>query len=177
MSQSDGGVRGASSVGDGTADGPDCVDGVLSKTAHGLATRGMKSVPVERQAERFEVNLRWLPTWRPCPGVCEASAMVCCWRGLMTWTSRAAGRPQLQLGRRMDVCWARLKTRDQTGVSLEGANVADWAAEKTTSLMALWLDMRSPLPPHPTWWSLKESAMPRHSGREQIAMERIFVKI
>ena len=53
--------------------------------------------------------------------------------------------------REEDVCWARLRTRDQTGVSLEGANAADWAAEKTTSLMALWRDMRSPLPPHPTW--------------------------
>ena len=54
------------------------------------ATRGMNSVPVERQAERFEANLRWRPAWRACPGVCEASAMVCCWRGLMMWTSRAA---------------------------------------------------------------------------------------
>ena len=33
------------------------------------ATRGMNSVPVERQAERLEANLRWTPTWRAWPGV------------------------------------------------------------------------------------------------------------
>ena len=53
--------------------------------------------------------------------------------------------------REEDVCWARLRTRDQTGGFLGGANAADWAAENTTSLMALWWDMRSPLPSHPTW--------------------------
>ena len=40
MSRSDGRVRGASPVGDGTANGPDCVDGVFSKTAQGLGHYG-----------------------------------------------------------------------------------------------------------------------------------------
>ena len=28
-----------------------------------------------------------------------ASCKVCCWRGEITWTSSAAGRPRLQVGR------------------------------------------------------------------------------
>ena len=36
MSPSDGTVRGASTVGDGTANAPNCVDGILSKATLGL---------------------------------------------------------------------------------------------------------------------------------------------
>ena len=52
------------------------------------------------------------------------------------------------------------------GVSFDGARAADWAAQKTTSRMELWREMRSPLPPHPTWWSPNGSAVPWHSGQE-----------
>ena len=51
-------------------------------------------------------------------------------------------------------------------VSFEGASAADWAAVKSTSLMALWREILSPFPPHPTWWSPMVSAMPRHTGQE-----------
>ena len=85
------------------------------------ATRGMKSVPVERQADRWAVNLQQTRAW---PGVCEASTIVYCWRGLITCTSNAAGQPLLQLGRRTSAGRDReLGTRP--GDSLEGASTAD----------------------------------------------------
>ena len=64
------------------------------------ATKGTKSVPEERQAERLEASLRWTPTCRAWPGVRAASATVRTCSGLITCTSRAAGRPRLQLGRK-----------------------------------------------------------------------------
>ena len=51
------------------------------------------------------------------------------------------------------------------GVSFEGARAADFAAVKTTSLMELCREMRSPLPPQHTWWSPKMSAVALHSGQ------------
>ena len=60
------------------------------------ATRGTKSVPVERQAERLEDSLRWTPTCSACPQVNEDSDTMDSCSGLITWTSRAAGRPPLQ---------------------------------------------------------------------------------
>ena len=88
------------------------------------ATRGMKSVPVERQTDRWADNLRRTPTCRAWPGVCEASTIVCCWRGLITCTSKAAGRPLLQLGRRTSAGRDR-ELGTMPGDSLEGARAAD----------------------------------------------------
>ena len=103
------------------------------------ATKGTKSVPEERQAERLEASLRWTPTCRAWP----ATVRTC--SGLITCTSRAAGRPRLQLGRKMSAGRA-CEPGTRPGASLEGARAADWAAEKMTSLMALWRAIRSPLP-------------------------------
>ena len=116
------------------------------------ATKGTKSVPEERQAERLEASLRWTPTCRAWPGVRAASATVRTCSGLITCTSRAAGRPRLQLGRKTSAGRA-CEPGTRPGASLVGARAADWAAEKMTSLVALWRAIRSPLPPHPTWWS------------------------
>ena len=101
------------------------------------ATKGTKSVPEERQAERLEASLRWTPTCRAWPGVRAASATVRTCSGLITCTSRAAGRPRLQLGRKTSAGRA-CEPGTRPGASLEGARAADWAAEKMTSLMALW---------------------------------------
>ncbi len=58
-------------------------------------TRGTNSVPVERQAEGLENRLRWTPACIACPRVKEDSDTIDSSSGLITWTSRAAGRPPL----------------------------------------------------------------------------------
>ena len=65
------------------------------------ATTGMKSTPAERQAEKWDASLRWTPTCRAWPGVEAVLCTVSCWRGEITCTSSAAGRPRLQVGRSM----------------------------------------------------------------------------
>ena len=40
-------------------------------------TRGMNSIPTERQADRWEASLRRVPTSRACPGVEAACPRVC----------------------------------------------------------------------------------------------------
>ena len=45
------------------------------------------------------------------------------------------------------------------GTSFLGAKAAIWAAEKTASQIELCRYIRSPLPPHPTWWSPYGSAI------------------
>ena len=62
------------------------------------ATRGTKSKPEERQAERLEESFLWTPTCRAWPGDRAASAIVRSCSGLMTSTSKAVGRPRLQQG-------------------------------------------------------------------------------
>ena len=99
-------------------------------------TMGMKFIPTERQAERCEVSLRWTPTCRAWPGVEAASPTVGCYSGEMMWTSRAAGRPWLQVGRRMSAGLER-ELGTKLGTSLEGVRAADWAVLKRTSRMAL----------------------------------------
>ena len=88
------------------------------------ATTGMTSTPAERQAERWDASLRWTPTCRAWPGVEAALCKVSCWRGEITCTSSAAGRPRLQVGRSMS---AGLEWESGTtlGASLVGAKAAD----------------------------------------------------
>ena len=57
------------------------------------ATMGRKFTPVDLQAERWAVSLRWTPTSKACPGVEAAPWTVLCWRGEMICTSNSAGRP------------------------------------------------------------------------------------
>ena len=83
----------------------------------------------------------------------------------MTWTSRAAGRPRLQVGRRTSAGLER-ELGIRLGISLDGARAADWAALNKTSRMVLWLAILSPFLPQPTWLSPKGSAVLRHSGQE-----------
>ena len=94
-------------------------------------TKGTNSSPTERQAERLETSLRRTPTWRAWPGVDAASARVCCWRGEITWTSTAAGRPRFQLGSRISAGLTE-ESGTRLGASFEGARAADWSALKTT---------------------------------------------
>ena len=56
----------------------------------------------------------------------------------MTWTSNAAGRPRLQVGRKTSAGLER-ESGIKFGISLEGAKAADWAALKTTSRMTVTL--------------------------------------
>ena len=73
--------------------------------------------------------------------------------------SRATTAP----GGEVDVSW-ELEMR--LGISLYGAKVADWAAVYSTSQMALWRAILSPLPhTEPTWWSPWGSAVLWHSGQ------------
>ena len=128
------------------------------------ATTGMKSTRAERQAERWHASLRWMPTRRAWPGVEAASCKVCCWRGEIMWTSSAAGRPRLQVG--STSTGLEWESGTTLGASLVGAKALDWAARNRTSRMALWRMILPPLPPQPTWWSPKGSAVLRHSGQE-----------
>ncbi len=65
------------------------------------ATRGMHVKPIERQLVQLEeASLRWTPTWRAWPWVRVVLDIVRDWRGEITWTSRVAGRPLVQLGSR-----------------------------------------------------------------------------
>ena len=116
------------------------------------ATTGMKSTPAERQAERWDASLHWTPTCRAWPGVEAALCKASCWRGEITCTSSAAGRPRLQVGRSMSA-GLEWESGNTLGASLVGAKAADRAAWKRTSWMALCRAILSPLPPHPTWWS------------------------
>ena len=120
-------------------------------------TTGTNSTPTALQAARWTASLRWTPTLSAWPGVRDASRRVCCCRGEMTYTSRAAGRPLLQVGSEMS---AGLESESGTtpAASREGARAADWAAENRTSRMALWHVILSLLPPQPTWWSPYSSA-------------------
>ena len=128
-------------------------------------TMGIKSIPAALQADKWEFNFLWVPTCRAWPGVVAASCRVASWSGDITWTSNAAGLPWYQDGRRTSagLDW-------EFDIMLEasriGPKAADCAAEKRTSLMALWRTMRSPFPPQPTWWSPNLSAVLWHSGQE-----------
>ena len=66
------------------------------------ATTGMKST---LQSGRLRGGMpacaAWTPTCRAWPGVEAALCKVSCWRGEITCTSSAAGRPWLQVGRSM----------------------------------------------------------------------------
>ena len=64
-------------------------------------TRGTKSIPEKRKAERLFVNFLCTPTWRAWPGVSAASVVVSSCSRWMTSTSKADGRPRLQQGRKM----------------------------------------------------------------------------
>ncbi len=84
------------------------------------ATRGMHVRPIERQLWRLEASLRWTPTWRAWPWVHAASDIVRDWRGEMTWTSRAAWRPLVQLGSRTSA-----GREAESGISLAGVSL-EW---------------------------------------------------
>ena len=117
-----------------------------AKPPRASATMRMKSTPAERQAERWDASVRCTLTCRAWPGVKAASAMVCCWRGLITCTSSAAGRPQLQVGRKTSAGLER-ESKMRLGTSLDGDRAADWAAQKMTSRIALCRKILSPFPP------------------------------
>ena len=88
------------------------MDGVLSDTSQCLGNHGDALNP--GLPASWEVGGE-LALW-----VTEASERVCC------WMSRAAGRPQLQLGRNTSTGWER-EPGTWLGVSLDGARAADCA--------------------------------------------------
>ena len=77
------------------------------------ATRGMKSVPVERQAERFEANLEGMPR---CVRSLRYGLLLEKADDVDVKGSRSTTAPVSE----EDVCWARLRTRDKTGVPWRG---------------------------------------------------------
>ena len=116
-------------------------------------TRGIESIPTERQAGKLVINFLWTPIKRACPGEKAAFTTVGCWRGDITWMSKAAGRLPVQFGSEMSAGLME-ESGTKLGVFLERSkSIADWAASKITSLMALWQPIQSVLPPQPTWWS------------------------
>ncbi len=130
------------------------------------ATRGTKSMFRERQAERLEVSLLLDTNSKCMPEDAEVSDRELLCRGLMTCTSRAAGRPLCHAGRYMSAGLEE-ELGMNPGVSLAGVRPAVWAVAKMTSRMALCLKILSPLPPQPIWWSPDGSACPLHTGQEK----------
>ena len=126
-------------------------------------TMGIKSMPAERQVDRWEESLCWVHTWSAWPGNDAAPDIVSCWRGEITEMSRAAWCPWLQLGRRMSAGHEQeLGTIPEA--SLEGERIADRAALKRISRILLWRKILSPFPPHPTWSPIV-SAWASYSGQ------------
>ena len=113
-------------------------------------TMGRKSTPAARQDGRLDVSFLRTPTLRAWPREEAASNRVSCCSGDITLTPSAAGRPRHQFGRRMSAGRV-LKPGTKLGDSFVGARAADWAALNSTSRIALWRAIRSPLPPQPTW--------------------------
>ena len=111
----------------------------------------------ERQMERWEASLGHTKTTRAWPEVEAASLIIHLLLRLYAWpadlSSSLESGSDWELGTRL-------------GVSFDGAKAADWAAEKMTSRMSLWREMRSQLPPQPTGWSTNWSVVPCHSGQE-----------
>ena len=127
-------------------------------------TRGTKSTPAERQCSAWAALFLFSATCRAWPATEEAPDNVNCCNGEITVTSRAVGWCLTQFG--MKISAGRLQDPGiREGTSLRGQRAADWAAEKTTSQMALCRMMRLLLPPQPTWWSPKTSAGLRQSGQ------------
>ena len=120
-------------------------------------SKEMKEMLAEAQGAWWRSLFRDSSTCNAYPGVVAAPWMVRCWSEQITEMSKAAGRPRSQLGKKMSA------GRDwQLGIrwgdSLHGARAAVWAAVKIASQMELWRKILSPLLPHPTWWSPKQSA-------------------
>ena len=113
-------------------------------------TIGTNVTPAAAQAASCADVFLASPTRRAWPWVEAAPLTVARCIVEITVTSKAAGWPRFQQGRKMSAgrLW-ELGMRD--GTSLRGASAADWAAEKTASRSALCLRILSPFPPHPTW--------------------------
>ena len=88
--------------------------------------------------ERWEASLGHTKTTRAWPEVEAASLIIHLLLRLYAWpaylSSSLESGSDWELGTRL-------------GVSFDGAKAADWAAEKMTSRMLLWREMRSQLPP------------------------------
>ncbi len=74
--------------------------------------------------------------YRAWPGVKADSSTIDYWSGEITWTSRAAGLPPCQVGRKMSA-GLDLDSGIKPLVSRAGLRAADWAAENKTSRIAL----------------------------------------
>ena len=97
-------------------------------------TMGIKVTPTDRHESEWAAVFLSSPTCRACPGLVAAAESVSCCSGDITWTSRAAGRPLFQLGRKMSAGRLQeLGIREET--SFLGARAADWAAENRASRM------------------------------------------
>ena len=116
-------VRRGSFLSNGLSNGADYNIVSLARPLNVSATTGRKSIPADRQAERWEDSFHLKPTWMAWPGLEAASSRVCSCRGKMPCPSRAAGRPQLQLGRKMS---ASLESElvMRFGISFDGAKAA-----------------------------------------------------
>ena len=109
-------------------------------------TTGINSTPANLHVERWEDYLHWVQTCRAWPGVDTASFRVCCWRGEITCTPKAASRPRLQVGWKSSAGLER-ESEIRLGISLTEARAADWAALRMTSWMAMCRVILFLLPP------------------------------
>ncbi len=91
----------------------------------------------------MQVSCEFSKTWSAWPGVLADSCMMDCWRGDITWASRAAGRPPCQVGSRISA-GLDMESGVSPLASRVGPRAADWAAENKTSRMALWRVILSP---------------------------------
>ena len=101
-------------------------------------TRGMKSTPSSRHSSPRAASFLSFAMRRACPGVMAVHMLQSysnC-RGDITVTSRAAGRPPDQLGRKMSA--GRLLVPGiREGTSFLGAKVASRAADRIESQIKL----------------------------------------
>ena len=128
--------------------------------------KGMKSNPAALQGDKWVASFREVVTSSAWPAVVEASWMVSACNGEVAITSRAAGRPLDQMGRKTSAGRNWVPTM-RAGASFLGPRAADCAAVKMALRRASCRATRSLFPPHPTWWSPKVSAGLRHWGQAE----------
>ena len=160
-----GGVLGADPLSNSLPERADGGDRVLCQTSQRLSDDGNEIHPC-RSASR-EMRCQFALDADP-QGVARGGGSLS-YGLLLEWGDNVdvqSGRTTTAPGGEEDVSWSGEGGGDQVGHLPRRARAAEWAAPKRTSRMALWRVILFPLPPQPTWWSPKESAVLRDSGQE-----------
>ena len=94
-------------------------------------TNGINSTPTKWQADRWEVSLCLVPTWRAWLEVEATSLSVCCWRG-RRWHVHPRQRDvhHSNWGGKYQLAWRGSWASGWESPLINGARAADWAAQK-----------------------------------------------